>query len=475
MPYAVTMPKLGLTMTEGLVSRWLVADGDQVKAGEPIAEIETDKVTSEIVAERDGSLKQVISAGSSVEVTGVMGYLLGSGETVPDASQPRGSTAKEPTVVPTDGEAAASAEPDGSSAPVVAAPAAKRRAKELGILLGQVTGSGAGGRVTLADVETFAVIRKREAETVAEIRATPLVRRIAQDVGIDLGNVRGTGEGGRILKEDVERANAEAKPHTPSAVPPAAAPRQLPAPAPGELVPIKGIRAVIAESMLASSRQTAAVTLTTECDATELVNMRDQLNQGLAESTGVRISYSDFFVKIVGKALREFPYMNARQEGENIRLLADVHVGVAVDSPQGLLVPVVRDADRLSVVQVGRRLKAMIGRALEGKSHLDDLRGGTFTITNLGMMGVDAFTPIINPPQLAVLGIGRIAERPAAHRGKVRLRHTVVLSLTFDHRLVDGAPAAHFLRRIKWLVEMPYQLLIDADEVAAPAHPGNPL
>jgi pyruvate dehydrogenase E2 component (dihydrolipoamide acetyltransferase) len=213
--------------------------------------------------------------------------------------------------------------------------------------------------------------------------------------------------------------------------------------------------------MLASVHQTAAVTLTTEVDASHLVAMRTQLNEGLAERLGFRIAYHDILIYIAARALREFPYLNARQEGEAIRRLPNVHMGLAVDTERGLLVPVLREADRKSIVQIARETREKIERALAGRSLPDELSGGTFTLTNLGMYGIDAFTPIINPPELAILGIGRIEQKPAAYQGSVQLRHRMALSLSFDHRLVDGGPAARFLRRVTELIEKPYLMLAD--------------
>jgi pyruvate dehydrogenase E2 component (dihydrolipoamide acetyltransferase) len=259
--------------------------------------------------------------------------------------------------------------------------------------------------------------------------------------------IQGTGERGRVTREDVERAIAAQE--LPAAPMPAA-----------ETVPITAVRAIIAERMLASSQQTAPVTLTMEVDATELVKMRTQLNEGLGEPLGLALSYNDILVKITAQVLREFPYMNARHADQAIQLLPDINIGLAVDTDRGLLVPVVRAADRLTLLQLAQALHPKIERASAGTSQPDDLTGGTFTITNLGALEVDAFTPIINPPEMAVLGVGQIVEKPVAIGGAVVLRQRLVLSLTFDHRWVDGAPAARFLRRLKALIERPYLFLV---------------
>jgi pyruvate dehydrogenase E2 component (dihydrolipoamide acetyltransferase) len=212
---------------------------------------------------------------------------------------------------------------------------------------------------------------------------------------------------------------------------------------------------VIAERMLASAQGTAAVTLTSRVDATRLVTLREQLNRELAGQLGFRLAYNDILIKILASALKEFPYMNARQAEGAIRLMPHVHIGLAVDTERGLLVVVVRDADRKSIAQIARQTRDMAGRAVAGSITPDELSGGTFTLTNLGAFGVEAFTPIINPPEVGVLGVGRIEEAPMAYQGQIALRQRMALSLTFDHRLIDGAPAARFLARVRELVEQP--------------------
>jgi len=274
------------------------------------------------------------------------------------------------------------------------------------------------------------------------VRASPVARRLAEEAELDLATVQGTGPGGRITKEDVEQALAQMKgPPPPAAV------------AVG--VPLTGLRAVIARRMAESAHTTAAVTLTTEVDAGELVALRETLR---AEIEGV--SYNDLFILIVARALRAFPFMNARLQGEAIEQLTEVHVGLTVEAERGLVVPVIRHADRKSLRQIAQERRELVEQARVGQATPDDLTGSTFTLTNLGMYGVDAFTPLINLPETAVLGVGRIAERPVVRQGQMVARPTLWLSLTFDHRLVDGAPAARFLQHIGRLVEQPYLCLL---------------
>jgi pyruvate dehydrogenase E2 component (dihydrolipoamide acetyltransferase) len=238
---------------------------------------------------------------------------------------------------------------------------------------------------------------------------------------------------------------------------PSAAPQLPTPPAYQAEVPVSGVRAVIARRMFAGASETAPVTLTIEADATEFVALREQLKVHYANQLGFNIGYNDLLIKLVAHALREFPYVNAQldQEAGVIRRLNEVHVALAVDTERGLLVPVVRDADRKPLTEVAIELRGVIERARAGTALPDELSGSTFTITNLGMLEIDAFTPIINLPEAAILGVGRIKDRPAVMGGELVARKQMWLSLTFDHRLVDGAPAARFLQYIKNLIETP--------------------
>jgi pyruvate dehydrogenase E2 component (dihydrolipoamide acetyltransferase) len=453
----VTMPKLGLTMTEGTLTNWLVDDGSEVKKGQAIFEIETEKVTTEAEAPADGTLRITVQAGTTVPVMGVVGYVLAPGETdiATGPAAPAGEAVPagpEPASREVSAAPAAPAEVAAPAGPTLATPAAKRRARELKLDINQIPGTGRDGAVTLDDVEQFASAAAQPSPA-REVRASPLAKQMAKDLGVDLTQVKGSGEGGRIMKEDVERAAEAAQPA--QAMPPAPA-----GPAEGKMIPITGVRKVIADRLLASAQSTAPVTLMTEVDATELVNMRNQLNGSLSEKLGFRISYNAILVKITASALREFPYMNARQEGDYIHLLPEVNIGLATDTERGLLVPVIRDTDQLTIIEIERELSEKIERARAGQSLPDELSGGTFTITNLGSFGVDGFTPVINPPEIGILAVGRIEEKPAAVQGKVELRQRMTLSLKFDHRLVDGAPAARFLQRIRDLIEKPYLMMI---------------
>ncbi|HUW11382.1 MAG TPA: dihydrolipoamide acetyltransferase family protein, partial [Anaerolineae bacterium] len=341
---------------------------------------------------------------------------------------------------------------------IFASPRARKAARAEGIDLALLAGTGPEGRIIERDVLAYLE---------AALKITPVARRLAEQAGLDPRALTGSGASGRITKEDVEAAVASAQSaaaHCAAAqvaAPPTLIPIVRPAAAAAEVpvVPMSGVRAVIARRMTESHQTTAPVTLTTEVDATEFVVARRRLKEKLAGDLGFSIGYNDLLIKLVAKALREFPYMNARLQGDSIRQLSDVHVALAVDTDRGLLVPVIRAADQKGLRECARELREVVARAREGKALPDELTGSTFTITNLGMHEIDAFTPIINLPEAAILGVGRIKPQPAVFNGEIAIRQMMWLSLTFDHRLVDGAPAARFLQRIKQLVEEPYLLL----------------
>jgi pyruvate dehydrogenase E2 component (dihydrolipoamide acetyltransferase) len=286
-------------------------------------------------------------------------------------------------------------------------------------------------------------------------KATPVAQKMAAEMAVDLRTVTGTGEGGKITKDDVIQAAAVQPPAVPAPTGERALPEVL------ERVPLKGVRGVIARRMAESVHTTARVTLMTEVDATEFVALRERLKARVTEQWGFTPGYNDLLAMIAAHALREFPYMNARlsADGQAIEHLRDVNMGMAVDTERGLVVPVIRNADAKNLRQFGMEFRELVERARIGKSLPDDLSGGTFTITNLGMHKIEAFTPIINLPEAAILGVGRIAPKPAVKDNEIVIRQMWTLSLVFDHRLNDGAPAARFLNYICELIEEPYLLV----------------
>jgi pyruvate dehydrogenase E2 component (dihydrolipoamide acetyltransferase) len=276
-----------------------------------------------------------------------------------------------------------------------------------------------------------------------EVRASPVAKRLASEHHVDLAQVIGTGGGGRITEKDVLAFIEAQRPAKPQAAP--AAPQ-------GEAIPLAGTRATIARRMHHSLESMAQLTLHTEADVTELVAMRESLKQQ------VPITFTDLVVRACALALRQHPRLNATLDGETIRLLPQVNIGLAVALDEGLIVPVMRDADRQSLTNLAQARIRLAERARANQLTLDEVSGGTFTVTNLGNYDIDAFTPIINPPEAAILGVGRIVEKVVIYQGKISQRAMMTLSLTFDHRLVDGAPASAFLQSIKQLLESPGRL-----------------
>ncbi len=454
----VILPVLGETMNEGTIVEWVKQEGNPVRRGEVLFTLESDKATLEVEATTDGFLRRIlVPAGQTVPVLTVVGLITSTmDEPVAESASQRVSESARPPSTPSPPISPAPPTPS-TPARIFASPRARKLAAERGVDLAAVKGSGVGGRIVEKDVVAYLE---------AAPKATPVARRVAEQAGVDLRAVSGTGPGGRITKADVVGATLVVAPEVvaPEVVAPQVVVPQVvtpPAAAPQAEIPLTGVRSIIARRMFEGHSITAPVTLTMETDATEFVTLRERLKASLADELGFNIGYNDLLIKLVAHALRRFPYMNARLEGETIRQLSEVHIGLAVDTERGLLVPVVRDADRKRLTEVAREVQTLIERARAGKATPDDLTGSTFTITNLGMYDVDGFTPIINLPEAAVLGIGRIKPRPAVMGGAVCVRQMVWLSLTFDHRLVDGAPAARFLQYIKNLIEDPYLWLAD--------------
>ena len=431
MAVAVTMPKLGLTMTQGKVVKWLRGDGEQVAQGDPIVVVMTKKITSELQAPASGILRIIVQPQESRTVGVPLGFILQIGEAMPDVAE---SALALPPTTKRDEPAPPVTVSDGPPREVRASPAAKRLARELSVEIARVVGTGGGGRTTESDVQAFH-------DQSAAVDATPLARRMMEEEGLDASQIAGSGPQARITEDDVLAAL-----NTQQATPRAA----LPAPA-GTTTPFSGIRQAIAETMLHSLHSMAQLTLTAKADVTELVALRENLQERWDE----RISYTDFIVKATALALREHPLLNSMLAGEAIVAAPDIHIGVAVALDGGLIVPVVRNVDRESVRSIHRTLHDLTAKARAGQLSVDEVTGSTFTVTNLGMYGIEGFTPIINPPEAAILGVGRIAPELALVDGQVVARSKMVLSLTIDHRIVDGAPGAMFLQSVVRLLEQP--------------------
>lgn len=361
----VLMPRLSLTMSEGTVVQWFKREGEKVEKGEPVVEVLSDKVTYEVEAPASGIIRKIMAEeGVDVPVAETLAVI-----TAPDEELP--------------------------------------------------------------EVEAMAEVPVERVEK--RIVAFPAAKRVAKEHGVDLAQVKGTGPEGRIVEEDVKRFIEEAK-----------VARKI-----RQVIPLSGIRKTAAERVSLSAKTAPHSTITMGVDVTNAKKLREKF----------QVSYTDVLVKAVAEALTEHSIMNSTLEKDQIKIFEDVNVGVAVATEAGLVVPVIHNADKKSLKEVASALKELVEKARNGKLTKDELSDGTFTITNLGMFGVDTFTPIINPPETAILGVGRIVEKPVVVDKKIVVKPVMQLSLSFDHRVVDGAPAARFLQKLKEIIENPESLL----------------
>jgi pyruvate dehydrogenase E2 component (dihydrolipoamide acetyltransferase) len=358
----VVMPKLSLTMREGTVGQWYKKEGDTVEKGEPIVEIISEKATYDLEAPASGVLRKIfVGEGVDAPVDAVIAII-----TAPDEEISEMETAEAP----------------------------------------------------------------KEALEEKRVLASPAAKRLAREYGVDLSFVKGTGPEGRIVEEDVERFVEETRGLSPKVK---------------EVIPLSGYRKISAERVSASFRTAPHSTIMMSVDASKAALLRERL----------QVSYTVIIVGAAAKALAENPIMNSTVEGDSIKIFEDVNIGVAVATEHGLVVPVIRNADKKSLRELDAAIKDLTEKARQGKLKREELTGGTFTVSNLGMYEVEFFTPIINPPEAAILGVGKIVEKPVAVNGKIEIKPFMTLSLSFDHRIVDGVPAAKFLQKIKHCMESP--------------------
>ena len=401
----VKLPRLGQGMESGTIVKWLKAEGDAVERGQPLYELDTDKVTQEVEAEASGVLLKIVVPEGEVAVGTTLALIGDAGEEVeaPAAEKPLAQPPPEPELAP------ASAE--------LAAPPPERREGE-------------------------------------RIKASPLARRLAREQGVDLAAVKGTGPEGRIVAEDVERLASEAAPAAPAAAPPAA-PAAAPPAEPArvaegvERVPLTSVRRTIARR-LTEAWEIPVFQLVLSADmesVNQLVKRRRELDPE------ERVTVTDVLVKVCAAALMRHRAVNVQFTDEELLVFPYANIAIAVATDRGLMVPVIHGAEHLSLAEVAAARAAVVGRAREGGLHREDIEGGTFTISNLGMFGLDQFSAVLNPPQAAILAVGASLERPAVREGQIGARPTMTMTLTCDHRSVDGAPAAEFLETVKAMLE----------------------
>ena len=453
MPVEIHVPELGESVTEATVGRWLKNEGEQVKSGEPLVEIETDKINFEVEAEQDGVLENIAKGeGEDVGVGEVIGTIAegdGAAPQQPEAEEQEAETAEKP-------EADQSEAHEEKVAPEAQETEAEQAAFE------ETDGSREDG----------------------EVRASPSVRRLAREYDISLAEVSGSGSGGRVTKEDVERLirehyrggggqETEAPERQPEEQPERngqreerSAAQEAPAAEDGraaleERVRMSRRRQTIAARLVEAQQTAAMLTTFNEADMSAVMELRNRRKEEFQERHGVRLGFMSFFTKAAIGALKVFPKVNAELQGNELILKHYYDIGVAVNTEQGLVVPVVRDADKKDFADIERDIMELGQKARDGKLSIEELQGGTFTITNGGIFGSLNSTPILNIPQVAILGMHKIQERPVVVDGEIQARPMMYLALSYDHRIVDGADAVQFLVRIKELIEDPESLLLE--------------
>ncbi len=409
MPVDIKVPTVGESITEGRIARWLKPDGAAVRRDEVVCELETDKATAEVVAPADGTLKHGAKEGDTVLIGATIGSIDSAGSPVPTKIPPSGSYPKVQTVAASE--------------------------KKVPVLM-------------------------------------PSARRAAEEAGVDPSTLTGTGRGGRILKEDVPASISRPVPNgTPPTTKPTRPVEEPPPFAKAVEVPpsgeretrtrMTGIRQRIAERLVQSQQSTATLTTFNEADLSAVMALREKFKDKFKEKNGVGLGFMSFFVKAAVEALKVFPNVNARIDGGDVVQQHFYDIGVAVSTERGLMVPILRDADQLSFAAIEKRIGELAIKARDGKIAVGDLQGGTFTITNGGIFGSLLSTPILNPPQSAILGMHTIQKRPVAINDQVVIRPMMYLALSYDHRLIDGREAVQFLVRIKDCIEAPERLLLE--------------
>lgn len=444
MPKAVIMPKFGFTQEESTLVTWLVKQGDHVDQGDPICEVTTDKINMEVEAPVSGILDGILyHEGDTVPVTEVIAFI---------RSEDEAPLTTTPATPPPSGEEAAREKESESRATPVAA----NLAKEKGVDLDQVPGTGPGGRVTRQNVEDYLAGQVDTSVDAGKVRAVPSARRLAREAGIELSQIKGTGPNARIQTTDVRGALERPVESVLQAIPSqAAASVGIANQQAARAVPLAGMRLTIATRMQKSSQEAPHITFEADVDATNAEALRVRANE-LLEQGQPRISLTAIIVKACAWALKRNPFINSRLDGSQILLLDEINIGIAVALEEGLIVPVVHGVAQKGIAQVAVEIAGLAERARSGHLHPDDVTGGTFTISNLGMFGVDRFTAIINPPESAILAIGRITRKFVPDdQDRPVVRPVMTVTLSADHRVVDGALAAQFIRDVRLALEHP--------------------
>lgn len=451
MAQEILMPKLGLTMTEGTIEEWKFKEGDAVRKGDVLFSVATDKLTNDVEAEADGILlKILLSAGETAPCKAVIGYIGQAGEAVPASGEMKTEAPEISQALSADWQTAKTVVRTPNS-PVLASPAAKKLAKEKGVALANITGTGPRGRITLEDVEAY--LSNLHLPTQESNRKTsPMAAKLAAELGVDIHKLD---VHGRVMKCDVLSAvSADATAPAEAAAPAASEPGI------NDLPPVKvnPLRRSIAANMSASWATSPRVTYTHPVDTTAMKDLRAKLKDKLKEQ-GIKLTYNHILMKAVASALAEFPDINASFSDNMLTHHLHVNMGLAVAKGDGLIVPNVKSCEEKSLAQIAKETEDLIAATRSGKIAMADITGGTFTISSLGPYGITNFSPIINQPELAILGVCDMVDTPVVRDGQIVIRPMMNLCLTADHRIIDGVMASKFLKHVCELLENPYLLL----------------
>jgi len=475
--HEVIMPKLGLTMESGKIEKWHKKEGDKVEEGDVLFEVMTDKVSLEVESYNSGILRKILKVeGDEVPVTEPVAYIGSADEKIPDApsqitagdvkadvsvtaavsGEEKSSAVAEPSADTVEVTGVAK-QPENADGRIKISPLARKIAGEKNIDISTVKGSGPRGRIVKEDIEKILADVKKAGTSQQRIKISPLARKTAKDIGIDWKTERitGSGPGGRIIKEDIIAYSKARVKSVPAGAVVSGSMRIR------STVKLEGIRKVIAQRMSLSKSTIPHIVLNAKADATNLIQLREQLKEGVLKKHEVKITYTDLILKATALALRDNIEVNSSLQGDDYIIYEDVNVGMAVSVEEGLIVPTIFSCDNLEIIDIARKRIDLIEKARSSKLTLEEIQGGTFTVTNLGMFGIRNFSAIINPPQAAILAVGEIYEEPAViNGGKIGVRSFMDLSVSGDHRIIDGAVGARFLQNIVELIENPAMLVI---------------
>jgi pyruvate dehydrogenase E2 component (dihydrolipoamide acetyltransferase) len=456
MAVEVVLPALGLTVEKGTILRWIKNEGDAVTKGESLYEVEADKVTTEVESPASGILRKIlVPEGVEVPILTVVAVITKKAESLPEKylsmEVPKPEEKIEIPISPQVQEppVQVSAGPKEIKAP----PAARRLAKERGIDLISIRGSGPGGTILLKDVESFSA---KGFQTGPKILVTPTARKLAEREGIHLASIKGSGISGRVMKADVMEARGGGKPSELKPAPmgvrtPSVSKYQL-----GQVIRMNSIRKVIAKRMAQSKFTAPHIYFFNDVDMEKLLGLREEIVTEFEKNEGIRISINDFLIKAVALTLREYPIINSKVSGEEIHIFPEINVGLAVAMEDGLIVPAIPKADQLGLEEIARYRADLVERARQAKLTIEEMERGTFTISSLAQFDITFFTAILNPPQSGILTLGKVEERPVVKNSQIVIRRMMRQGLSVDHRIIDGAVAAQFLQSLKNKLEKPY-------------------